>query len=85
MRAAGRAASTSKKRDKELPCLLMCPSRCLRALGSSHEIIPTYVPICLTDKYWDGFAVILGETAKQRPENFLDDFVEFRPGLSTIQ
>ena len=35
------AASTSKKRNKELPCLLMCPSRCLPALESSLGIIPT--------------------------------------------
>jgi len=35
------AASTSKKRSKELPCLLMCPSRCLPALDSSLGIIPT--------------------------------------------
>ena len=41
------AASTNKKRNKELPCLLMCPSRCLPALESSLGIIPTYVPICL--------------------------------------
>src|SRR5262250_428105 len=47
MRAAAWAASTNKKRNKELPCLLMCPSRCLRARDSSHGIIPTYVPICL--------------------------------------
>src|SRR6516164_9892888 len=46
-RAAACAASTNKKRNNELPCLLMCPSRCLRALDSSHGIIPTYVPICL--------------------------------------
>ena len=30
--AAARAASTNKKRNKELPCLLTCPSRCLPAL-----------------------------------------------------
>jgi hypothetical protein len=36
-----------KKRNNELPCLLMCPSRCLRALEFSHGMIPTYVPICL--------------------------------------
>jgi hypothetical protein len=35
-----RAASTSKKRNKELPCLLMCPSRCLPALESSLGIFP---------------------------------------------
>src|SRR5882762_1356143 len=46
LRAAAWAASTSKKRNKELPCLLMCPSRCLPALESSLGIIPTYVPIC---------------------------------------
>ena len=46
MRAAAWAASTSKKRNKELPCLLMCPSRCLPALESSLGIMPTYVPIC---------------------------------------
>jgi hypothetical protein len=28
IRAAAWAASTSKKRNKELPCLLMCPIRC---------------------------------------------------------
>ena len=32
-RAAAWAASTSKKRNKELPCLLMCPSRCLPSTG----------------------------------------------------
>src|SRR6267378_5852931 len=47
LRAAAWAASTSKNRNKELPCLLMCPSRCLPALESSLGIIPTYVPICL--------------------------------------
>jgi hypothetical protein len=47
LRAAAWAASTNKKRNKELPCLLMCPSRYLRALDSSHGIMPTYVPICL--------------------------------------
>src|SRR4029077_5435841 len=47
LRAAAWAASTSKKRNKELPCLLICPSRCLPPLESSHGIIPTYVPICL--------------------------------------
>src|SRR6516225_1404129 len=47
MRVAACAASTSKKRSKELPCLLMCPSRCLSPLESSIGIIPTYVPICL--------------------------------------
>src|SRR5215470_7034015 len=46
MRAAAWAASTSKKRNKEFPCLLMCPSRCLPALESSLGIMPTYVPIC---------------------------------------
>src|SRR6516165_2958048 len=47
IRAAAWAASTNKKRNNELPCLLIWPSRCLRALDSSHGIIPTYVPICL--------------------------------------
>jgi hypothetical protein len=47
IRTAAWAASTSKKRNKELPCLLMCPSRCLPPLESSLGIIPTYVPICL--------------------------------------
>src|ERR1700716_3573968 len=47
LRAAAWAASTSKNRNKELPCLLMCPKRCLPALESSLGIIPTYVPICL--------------------------------------
>src|ERR1700676_2113106 len=32
IRAAAWTASTNKKRNKELPCLLMCPSRCLPAL-----------------------------------------------------
>jgi len=32
LRAAAWAASTSKKRNKELPCLLICPSRCLPPL-----------------------------------------------------
>ena len=41
LRAAACAASTNKNRNKELPCLLMCPSRCLPALESSHGIIPT--------------------------------------------
>jgi hypothetical protein len=35
--------------------LLMCPSRCLRALESSLGIIPTYVPICL--QQWNRFGV----------------------------
>ena len=41
MRAAAWAASTSKKRNNELPCLLMCPKRCLPALESSLGINPT--------------------------------------------
>jgi hypothetical protein len=41
IRAAAWAASTSKKRNKELPCLLMCPSGCLQALEISLGIIPT--------------------------------------------
>ena len=32
LRTAACAASTSKKRNKELPCLVMCPSRCLPPL-----------------------------------------------------
>ena len=40
-RAAACAASTSKKRNNELPCLLMCPSRCLPPLESSLGISPT--------------------------------------------
>ena len=35
-RAAACAASPSKKRNNVLPCLLTCPSRCRRALESSH-------------------------------------------------
>src|SRR6202034_615986 len=46
-RAAAWAASTSKKRNKELPLGVMCPSRCLPPLEASLGIIPTYVPICL--------------------------------------
>ena len=41
LRTAACAASTSKKRSNELPCLLMCPNRCLPALESSLGIIPT--------------------------------------------
>src|SRR5437667_8885494 len=44
-RAAACAASTSKQRNKELPCVLRCPSRCLPELEASVAIIPTYVPI----------------------------------------
>ena len=48
LRAAAWAASTNKKRNKELPCLLMCPSRCFaRRWSPQLGIIPTYVPICL--------------------------------------
>src|SRR5882762_4037234 len=39
-RAAACAASTSKKRNNVLPCLLICPSRCRPALESSHGISP---------------------------------------------
>jgi hypothetical protein len=37
-RAAACAASTSKKRSRAFPCLLICPSRCRPALESSHGI-----------------------------------------------
>src|SRR6266550_4082597 len=39
-RAAACDASTNKKRSRVLPCLLMCPSRCLPALESSHGMSP---------------------------------------------
>src|SRR2546427_1741379 len=39
-RAAACDASTSKKRSRELPCLLICPSRCRPALESSHGMSP---------------------------------------------
>src|SRR5579863_4702813 len=41
LRVAACAASTSKKRNNELPCLLMCPSLCLPPLESSLGIMPT--------------------------------------------
>jgi hypothetical protein len=36
-----------KKRNKELPWVLICPNRCLPALESSMGIIPTLMPIYL--------------------------------------
>src|SRR5882724_7499417 len=58
IRAAAWAASTSKNRNKELPCLLMCPNRCLPPLESSLGIIPTYVPICLPQWNRSGVPII---------------------------
>jgi hypothetical protein len=39
-RAAACAASTSKKRNSALPCLLMCPNRCRPPLDSSLGMSP---------------------------------------------